>query len=120
MRAPQPFQTVLVIVAGLIAWYLFSAQVWLLYVALGLGLSGALSPVLARFIHAAWMKLGWALGLVVPRILLGLLYYLLLTPVAWLSRLFGPADPLRLRHTRDSMFREVDKSFEPKDFEKPW
>lgn len=120
MRPPQPLQTVLVIVVGMIAGYLLSAKPWMLYAALVIGLSGALSPALARCVHTVWMQLGRALGLVVPKILLSLLFYLLLTPLAWLSRWLGPSDPLQLRNTRDSMFRDVNTSFDPGHFEKPW
>lgn len=120
MRSPQPLQSVLVVVVGMIAGYLLSGKPWMLYGALGIGLSGALSPALARCVHTVWMTLGRALGLVVPKILLTLLFYLLLTPLAWLSGWLGPSDPLQLHNTRDSMFREVNKSFDRRHFEKPW
>lgn len=120
MHKVHPLQSVLAITTVLIAWYLISDQSWFLYAALGLGLSCALSASIANYIHTGWMKLAVVLGWVVPKIVFTLLFFLLLTPIAWLSRRLGPSDPLRLHNNGSSTFQEVDKRFEPSDFEKTW
>jgi hypothetical protein len=115
----RPVQTVLVIVAGLLALHLWwGGAVWL-YGALGLAVLGGLSLWAARKIDWAWMKLAWLLGLVVPKIMLGAVFYLLLTPLALLRRLTtGAKDEGQAE--RQSTFVVPDVSFDRKRFEKPW
>ncbi|NDC89133.1 MAG: hypothetical protein EB075_10065 [Bacteroidetes bacterium] len=65
------------------------------------------------------MKLAWLLGLVVPKIMLGAVFYLLLTPLALLRRLTtGAKDEGQAE--RQSTFVVPDVSFDRKRFEKPW
>ena len=59
-------------------------------------LLAAVTPRAAVPFHRAWMKLVAALGYVNSRILLGLLYYGVMTPVGLLRRAMG-RDPLRRR-----------------------
>ncbi|HAD12337.1 MAG TPA: hypothetical protein DCF33_07845 [Saprospirales bacterium] len=120
MKNHHPLQSVLALVAGLILVYLGTHWPWTIYTALALGLGGLLFPFLAKWIDYLWMKLAWGLSLVAPKILLSLVFFLLLTPLAWLSRLLGPANPLQLKNTTKSTFKEVHKSFERSTFEKPW
>ncbi|HNW59493.1 MAG TPA: SxtJ family membrane protein [bacterium] len=46
-------------------------------------------PLLLRPLHLAWMALAFALGGLVSRLLLTLLFYVVLTPVGLVLRLFG-------------------------------
>jgi hypothetical protein len=59
-------------------------------------LTGALAPRALRPIHAGWMWLAALLGWINTRLLLGLFFFAVLTPLALLARLFGH-DPLRRR-----------------------
>ena len=86
----------LVIVTGMlvISW-LFKIP-WLNYVAIGLGVVSIFFPAAARAIEWAWFKLALALGWVNSKILLSVIYFVFLMPIAWVSRLFTK-DPLTLR-----------------------
>ena len=59
-------------------------------------LIGAVAPRVLRPIHAGWMWLAALLGWINTRLLLGLFFFAVLTPLALLARLFGH-DPLRRR-----------------------
>ena len=59
-------------------------------------LLGALAPHLAIPFHRAWMKAAAWLGWINSRIILGVMYYGVMTPVGLLTRLLG-RDPLRRR-----------------------
>ena len=59
-------------------------------------LLGLVAPRFAQPFHRAWMKLAAFLGYVNSRLLLGLLYYGVFTPLGWLLRLSG-RDPLNRR-----------------------
>ena len=116
----NPVSTVLVITVGFTIVYLVSGQTWVLYAAILVGLAGALSDSLAKMIDVGWGKLGWLLGLIVPNILMSVVFFCFLTPIAWLSKIGQKKDPLSLKNIQDSMFRDVNKRFEKESFEKPW
>ena len=69
-------------------------------VAAGLGLSllfaGVLAPRALSPVHAVWMRFGSVVGWVNTRVLLGLLFFGVLTPLACFARLCG-YDPLKRR-----------------------
>jgi hypothetical protein len=54
------------------------------------------APQRLRPLNRAWYALGMALGRIVNPVVLGVLYFALITPIALLMRLAG-RDPLRLR-----------------------
>ncbi len=116
----EPIKTVLVITVGFLFVYMVTKWQLYLTIALIVGLSGISSNYLAEKIDFLWMKLTWLLSLIVPNILLSLVFFLILTPVARLSKLFGETDVLNLKNAKNSLFKDVDKRFEQSSFEKPW
>lgn len=115
----KPTKTILIIVLGLlIVGTINKWQGWT-NIAILLGVICAFSDYLTRKVDYLWMKLAWLLGLIVPNILLSFVFYVFLTPIAWLSRL-GNKDPLLLKNTKTSIFKEYTKSFDKTFFEKPW
>lgn len=116
----QQQQTVFLLsgMAGVFAIY-FHLQV-LVYVSILLAFIGAFSLLLTKWIDFIWMKLALLLGAVIPRILLSLIFYLFLTPIALLSRWLGDKDPLLLKRRSDSYFRTRVGEMKKTSFEKPW
>ena len=82
------------------AWNLYRGRtaVVVIFVSVGalLLVAGLFAPAAARAFHNAWMRLASALGYVNSRVLLTLMYYLVLTPYGFVTRLAG-RDPLRRR-----------------------
>lgn len=68
---------------------------WIALPALGLGL---FAPALLSRPYRAWMALGHALGWVNSHVILGLVFVLVLQPIALLMRSFGH-DPLRRKRS---------------------
>ena len=67
---------------------------WTIWVGfLGL-IFGLISPNLLKLPYKAWMKLGFLLGWVNSRIILGIIFFIILLPIAIVMRLFG-YDPLK-------------------------
>jgi ABC-type sulfate transport system permease subunit len=60
------------------------------------GICAAWLPDLLAPLNRLWYRLGLLLGRIVSPVVLGLIFFVLLTPVAWLGRLAG-RDELRLR-----------------------
>lgn len=120
-KSTNASKTVLIITVGFLVLYFFSKQDVLQYIAIGVGLLGSVSDYLADKIDWLWTKLGWLLSLIVPNIIMTIVFYLILTPMAFLSRLFGKSDPMDLKNTQSSLFKDKEKtSFSKESFEKPW
>lgn len=119
-RSTNPTKTVLVITVGFLVLYFISKQIVFLYIAMGVGILGAISSYLAEKIDWLWTKLGWLLSFIVPNIIMTIIFYLILTPTAFLSRLFGKSDPMDLKNTQSSLFKEKETKFSKESFEKPW
>lgn len=116
----DPSKTVLTITVGFLVLYLIAKMQWMLTVSIVVGITGILSTYLAKQIDFLWMKLTWILGQIVPNILLSVIFYLFLFPVALLSRLFGKKNLLNLRNSEKSLFKDKNKEFDKASFEKPW
>jgi SAM-dependent methyltransferase/uncharacterized protein YbaR (Trm112 family) len=69
---------------------------WSLVLAAAIALVTWFAPVLLSVPSRLWLGLGLALNRFVSPLVLGLLFYVAVTPMAWLMRLFGK-DILRLR-----------------------
>ena len=120
-KSANPSKTVLIITVGFLVLYFFSKQNVFLYIAIGVGLLGSISDFLAEQIDWLWTNLGWVLSLIVPNIIMTIIFYLVLTPTAFLSRLFGKSDPMDLKNTQASLFKEKkETTFSTESFEKPW
>ena len=116
----KSIQSVFVICIALVLLGIFKQIPWLNYLCLTLGVSALASKNIADKIHWVWMKLAWILSLIFPPILLGIIFYLFLTPLAWLSKIFSKEDHLKLKRNYESTFIEREKAFEKVDFEKMW
>ena len=122
-----PSKTVLTIVIGFLVIYLLGLIdqlegdfTWALWVAIIVGVPGLLSSYLALKIQEAWMGIGTILSYIIPPILLSAVFFIILFPIALLSRLFGEKDPLQLKKTDSTLFKTVDKTFAKDTFEKTW
>lgn len=116
----DPKTTLLVITLGMVVVYVITRMNWALITALAVGIGGLLSDYLAEQIDWLWMKLTYVLSLIVPNILLSLVFYVILTPIALLSRLFGKSNPLDLKNTSASLFKDHTRKMDAASFEKPW
>lgn len=69
---------------------------WALVVAAGFAVAAAATPAWLAPLNRAWFLLGMALHRVVSPVVIGIVYFLAVTPTGWLLRLFRK-DILRLR-----------------------
>ncbi len=72
---------------------------------------------LGRLVYVLWMAVSYLLGLIVSPIILGIIYYLVLTPLGLYARLRGK-DELRLRRRPDcrTYFSDVNDPMDPESF----
>jgi hypothetical protein len=80
-------------------------RAWTLWVGVPGLILGLIEPRLLHYPYKGWMALGHALGWVNSRIILGLVFIIVLQPIAYIMRLTG-YDPLRRRRNGEKTYRE--------------
>ncbi len=82
---------------------------------------GLIFPRVLTPIEWFWMKLAFVLSIIVTHILVTLTFYIVITPVGLLMRLFGN-DPLRLKFAKkeDSYWVKVEDDGPHTRFDKPY
>lgn len=115
----NPLQTILVMVTGFVALGIWLEQPVLLYTALGIGVLGLASGVVAKWIDWGWYKLAEVLGWINGRILLSVVFFLFLVPIAWIYQLTRK-NPLQRKNLQKSVFQTRNHLYERSDLEKSW
>lgn len=97
-----------------VAWWLEGGVAFL---AIGLFV-GPLATLLARL----WLKLSHLMGAVMSRVLMGLIFLLVLLPLALLRRVFTRQDELQLKRKTGggSYYTEEAKTYTAQDLQFPW
>jgi len=93
-----------------------------LYGAMVLHVLNMVAPQIYRPVAVLWLGFSDLLGAVVPRILLGILFYVVVTPVGLVRRLLG-RDSLKLRAFKagdGSVMLERKHLFVGRDLERPY
>ncbi|PKL47807.1 MAG: hypothetical protein CVV42_11740 [Candidatus Riflebacteria bacterium HGW-Riflebacteria-2] len=86
------------------------ARTWALVLATCLILPALLKPDWLQFPHAAWLKIGTALGWFNTRLILGILYIVAIVPIALILRISGKT-PLQLKIDKNALsYREQPDS----------
>jgi hypothetical protein len=120
MRKPDTYKTILVMVTGLLLiGYIFKIQI-LYPISLGIALLACLSTYLASKIEWIWMKFAHVLGWINSRILLSIVYFVFLTPIALLRRVFQKESNWKLRVEKKSFFVERNHTYTKDDLINPW
>ncbi len=76
------------------------------------------APKLLRPVQRGWMKLAEPIGRFNTRLILGLVFYLVFTPVGAIRRLI--ADPLVLRQGRTESYRKPSRQRTAQSMERPF
>ena len=105
------------VVAVIGAWpYLFRGEPprsWALALGTTLLILGAVWPSLLWPLHKAWMAFGYILGWISTRIILSVIFYGMITPIAFLSRLMRK-DSMRKAFVADHPTYRVPKDRRPR------
>ena len=113
-------KSILIIAIGFgILGYAFHLE-WVYWLSVGVATTGIGIPPVGKGIVKGWEWFGKILGAISSRILLTVIFFIVLTPIAVLSRLFGSKDPLNLKNRKPSTFEEVQKTFSPSSLQNPW
>jgi hypothetical protein len=106
------------------AWWIYRGKFsGIAYVVLPLGgalmLLGLVLPIALVYPNKAWMKLAEALSFVMTRLILGIVFFLIVTPIGVVKRLSG-WDPLSRRGKRSASYWQPysDRQRDPRHYEK--
>ena len=104
----------------LLYWYHSFATIWLLYFAISLGIIAICSDYLSIKIENLWFGIAKIMGFIMPKIILSLVFFCFLWPIAQLSKLFRKNDPLMMKNPSNSTFIDSNTIFDQKYFENMW
>jgi hypothetical protein len=114
------YKSTLTIVIGFILLSNYFHSKPLLILAIGIGIIAIFSEKANDKIIWTWNKLAEVLGLIIPNVLLTIVFYLFLTPLALLSRINNKKNQLQLKNNTNSTFISQRKRFTPESLEKIW
>ena len=88
-------------------------RTWSLWIGFPALILGILKPSLLSFPYRGWMAIGLALGWINSRLILGLVYLIILLPIAVFMKIFG-YNPLRKNKNNQTSYREIknDENFD--------
>ena len=112
-------ETCLIIATGFILLFFILHLKIFLVLAFAIGIIGSFIKPLARLISWLWLKLGDAMGFVVSKVILSLIFFLFLLPLALIYRAVKK-DPLGLKKDKNTFWNNRDHRYLPKDLENTW
>ena len=115
----KSLETLLVLTGALIIVYWFlPKKIFLLIALIFIGI-GVVSPFLSAKISWVWLKFAELLGSVMSKIILSIVYFVVLVPIALLHRVIKK-NPLNLKRQEGSYYTERNKKYSPKEIENIW
>lgn len=119
MKLSKSQQTVLIIISGFLALYFIYKWIGFTFIACGLLIISFLSPFLTRKIHWVWMKLGGILGYINSKVILTIIFFLVLTPLALLRKFFKKVSTHNGTDT-ESLFEDRNHLYNKDDLRNVW
>ena len=111
---------VIIALIGLVRWAIHGFSDFPVYffvvagVFFGLGL---VAPVALKPVFLAWMKLAVVLNWIMTRVMLGLAFYLMITPVRFVIKVFGE-DPLKRAYLPEVETYWEEAEDQPEEFDR--
>jgi hypothetical protein len=115
----KALETILVLVLALLVWYCLGHKRYVLIAAIVLAGVGAFIPTLAEKIHVLWMKLGEAMGFISSKIILTLIFFVFLVPIAWIAARFRKP-VMKMKRNEGSYFKIRNFTYTVKSMDDMW
>ena len=121
MKETNQAQTILSIVVGFLALHYIFGGIYFLPAALIIGVLSLISDGFAHLVSQAWAKFAMVLGRINGNILLTLVFFICLTPVAFLMRIFKKGDALKLKkQNANTVYVTRDHTYTKSDLANIW
>nr|AYN62327.1 SxtJ [Heteroscytonema crispum UCFS15] len=79
-----------------------------------------IAPTTLNFVYQSWMRIGLVVGWIQTRIILGVLFYIMITPIGLMRRLLNQ-EPMKLRFEPElPTYRQLSKLRTTESMEKPF
>lgn len=125
MNRQKHLETILVLVLALVVFYWLKhvkspeTAKYILLAAVIVGLIGVFIPSLADKIHWAWMKLAHAMGWVMSKVILTLVFFVFLLPMALAKKFFGKPT-VQMKPGATSYYKERNFVYTKESLENVW
>lgn len=116
MKTENTFKSLLAISGGLIVCFFLFHKNYLLILSLVIIIIGLSSKLLSIKIHWIWNKFAYYLGYIQSKLLLFLIYFIFLTPLALIRKLFKK----KANQNTNTYFEVRNHIFNKNDLENPW
>lgn len=130
MKAPKIKQSseaiILGLVSGLMGLYILIQWKWeqnadlLIYLSVSIGLLSTLSSKAANVIAKGWMYLGQVLGKITGGILLSVVFFVFLTPISKLQKVFSGEGKFANNSESQTNWHKRQHAFIKEDLEELW
>lgn len=118
----KQLETILTISLGLIVLFFISKSEYILWLSFAIGVFGLLSHKGSYWVCYSWLKFGEIAGAITSKVILSAIFFLVLAPVAFLSkiahkraRFFQP-----FKKNSKSYYHTRNHRYISKDLENPW
>lgn len=116
----NPKESTIVLVMILIVSFMLKGYFFLLWTALTISFLTLVSASFTSYTHSIITLVTTFLGKIIQKIILSTVFFSILIPLAFLSRIFGKRDIMKLKKNQTTTFSDcnykIDKSF----FHKMW
>ena len=125
MNRQKHLETILVLVLALLVFYWLKhdkspeTAKYILLAAFIVGLIGVFIPALADKIHWAWMKLAHAMGWVMSKVILTIVFFVFLFPMAMAKKFFGKPS-VQMKAGGNSYYKERNFVYTKESLENVW
>lgn len=121
MKETNQAQTILSIVVGFLALHYIFGGHYFLPAALVIGFLSLVSDGFAQLISKGWAKFALVLGRINGHILLTFIFFIFLTPVAFLMRILKRGDALKLKkQDAETVYVTRDHTYTKSDLANIW
>jgi hypothetical protein len=120
MKRLEVINTVNVLALAFLLLNLLFQQTWLQYTGISLLVLNLFKNPLTLLLTKVWLKFAHVIGAINSRILLTVIFYLFLTPIAIITRTFNKTIAGNFFKRQQSYFYELNKTYKKSDFEKTW
>lgn len=117
----ETYKTINVLAVALLIAFLFSRENIFLFLAVILLVNNIIFIEANRVIADYWLAFAKVVGNINSKIILTIIFFLFLTPIAFLYRIFNREQVANFKvNNRESYFEDVSKEFGKEDFLKQW
>ena len=112
-------ETSLVLTTAFVVFFLLSENQLFIFFAVGTGVIGIFIRPLAFFIAKGWFALAEGLNYLVSKVVLGILFFFVLTPISLFYRVFSN-DKLYLQKNNITTWQKRRKAYSADDLKNIW